>query len=63
MPTRPDNVDEQDWKRAVMKARQDPHRLARLVRDGTVMRKRGEKALPLPPRVNTAIRPKRKKRK
>lgn len=60
--TRPANVEEHEWSRAVMQARQDPHRLARLVRSGTVMRQRGVKALPLPPLVNTAIKPKRKKR-
>lgn len=61
--TRPDGVDEQDWARAVEVASRDRHRLARLVRDGRVTRVKGKEALPLPPvppRVNLAIRNKRK---
>ena len=63
---KPRNVSDEAWQAAVATAKEDPHRLARLVRSGRVRRVPGERALPLPPpppRVNTAIRPNRKNRK
>lgn len=59
---KPENVTEEAWHAAVMKARQDPHRARRLVQRGLLLRN-GDKpmALPPPPR-NPTIRPRKKKR-
>lgn len=52
-----------EWQEAEAKARKDRLRLATLVATGQVMRVRGERAIVLPPRVNTAIRPNKRKAK
>jgi hypothetical protein len=63
--TRPDGVTDSEWARATDTARQDRHRLARLVRSGRVRRDptaRTVLPLPAPPR-NPTIRPNRKKKR
>lgn len=60
---RPDNVTDEAWQAAVMKARQDPHTARRLVQRGLLIRNGGPAMrLPEPPR-NPTIRPNRKKQR
>lgn len=59
---KPEGVSDAAWGEAAQKASRDRLRLANLVARGLVMRRRGEPALALPPRVNTAVRPNRKRK-
>ena len=62
---RPENVTDEAWHAAVMQARQDPHKARRLLDRGLLMKNGGTamRLPPAPPRVNLAIRPKKKRSK
>ena len=60
--TRPANVTDEAWDRAVMQAKRDPHRARALLSRGVLLRNgdRNPMRLPDPPR-NPTIRPNKKK--